>query len=382
MVWFGSHELATMKELMSRHTNSAFPVFALILASIAMSSIPARAQRAPLPLGTINPRAIRKLESCPVGYYPGMSCFSGDVQNCPNTIDIGFTYGVETPDGDLAGTVVFLVGGGGTSAFQDSDYPQIYLAHRYQVIYFTWDTDWESTNGSSGTSIKDAACRPATFLNFVDENFHTEGAMCAQALSAGAGAAAYSLAWYGSSGYLDNVELLSGPVFGDIEQGCVVPNPPPVTVCQFDQLGCNGDPWFDPPSYVNGDPDLVARWSGQPSCNKGQNTTQIVNAIWKSMSIVDGTDNPSFFYPQTSLAGWLCSSDDSSQNNSAAEGEFFFQQFTSFRQTAGYSVTRIDHCSGPEDVSAGVTPQGQSGLDAISNHMLSACFSRHNHSRR
>jgi hypothetical protein len=365
---------------MFKSVNSLLFAIALVLTAALLSTVPLSAQKAPLPLGTIDPDTVHKLHSCPVGYYVGMSCFSGQVEDCPNTATIGFTYGVESFGSGNAGTVVFLVGGGGQSAFQDSDYPLAYLQQGFQVVYFTWDSDWEATDGDSGTSVKAAACRPATFLNYVDQNLHAEGAMCAQALSAGAGAAAYSLAWYGAGSYLDNVEMLSGPVFGDIEQGCMVPNPAKMTVCEFGQLGCDGEPWFDPPPYVNGDPALVGRWSGQPSCNNAQrkNTSQLANELWKQMSIVDGTNNPSFDYPQTSMAAWLCSSDDSQQNNSAAEGNFFYQQFTSFGQTAGYSVTRIDHCNGPEDVSMGVTPQGQSGFTAISSHMLSACINRHN----
>ncbi|MGA2414344.1 MAG: hypothetical protein ABSF59_07840 [Candidatus Sulfotelmatobacter sp.] len=364
---------------MFRSVNWLLSAMGWVFAALMLCALPLHAQKSPLPLGTINPGTIRRLQSCPVGYYGGMSCFRGRVENCPNTATIGFIYGVEDPGGSIAGTVVFLVGGGGENAYQNSDFARAYLQQGFQIIYFTWDSDWEATDGNNGASIKAAACRPATFLNFVDQNLHSQGPMCAQALSAGSGAAAYALAWYGAGSYLDNVEMLSGPVFGDIEQGCVVPNPPKLTVCDFGQLGCEGDSWLDPPSYVNGDPGLVGRWSGQPSCNNSQNkdTSQLANALWKQMSIVDGTDNPSFDYPHTSMAAWLCSSEDSQQNNSAAEGEYFYQQFTSFGQTAGYSVTRIDHCNGPEDVSAGTTPQGQSGLTAISNHMLAACINRH-----
>jgi hypothetical protein len=42
--------------------------------------------------------------------------------------------------------------------------------------------------------------------------------MCALGDSAGSAAIAYSLAYYGAGSYLDNVELLSGPVLSDIEQ--------------------------------------------------------------------------------------------------------------------------------------------------------------------
>jgi len=46
--------------------------------------------------------------------------------------------------------------------------------------------------------------------------------MCALGDSAGSAAVAYSLAYYNAGSYFDNVELLSGPVLSDIEQGCQV----------------------------------------------------------------------------------------------------------------------------------------------------------------
>jgi hypothetical protein len=77
------------------------------------------------------------------------------------------------------------------------------------------------------------------------------------------------------------------------------------------------------------------------------------------------------------MAGWLCSNIAGSQNNSTAQGEFFYEQFTNSTQTAGYSVTRIDNCSGNEGVSDGVTPQGESGYSAISQGMIAGCIRRH-----
>lgn len=346
-------------------------------AAIVMTVSVAQAQRAPLPLGNIDPGSITKLQSCSSGYYSGMTCFTGKVQACPNADDLGFTYGFENPDGEIAGTIVFLDGGGGTGPFGDSSYAQTYLQQGYQVVYLAWDNDWEFTNGTSGNSIKAAACRPATFLQYVYQNLNPKGGMCAQGASAGSGAVAYSLAWYGASSYLDNVELLSGPVFSDIEQGCVVPNASTVEVCANGQYGCDGAQWPDSPAYVNGDETQVSSWSGISGCSGRQTTTASGNAAWKQMSIVDGTDNPSFDYPQTAMAGWLCSNDNFVQNNSAAEGEFFYQQFTSPNQTGQYSVTRVNRCDGPEGVTEGQVPNGESGFEAISNDMLGACFQRH-----
>jgi hypothetical protein len=277
------------------------------------------------------------------------------------------------PAQEPLGTIVMLNGGGGTAPYGTIEYAQAYLAQGYQIVFFMWDTDWEYSNGDTGNSIKYAACLPATFLQYVSQNIYSRGAMCAQGDSGGAGTLGYALAWYGSAAYLDNVELLSGPVFGDIEQGCTVPNPSPVTVCSDGQFGCDGASWQDSPNYILGTQLAVGKWTGQTSCNVGATTTEAANSAWKQMSIVDGTDNPSFRYPNTSMAGWLCSNESSVQNNSAAQGEFFFQQFTNSDQTAGYSLTRIDHCEGAEGVTEGQTPQGESGFNAISNHMIASC---------
>ncbi len=351
-------------------------VLAAILPTMAFTAILAQAQREPLPLGSVD--QIVQLKSCPSGYFSGMTCFHGEVNNCADDSSLGFTYGYENPDGTSLGTVAFLEGGGGISGYVDPEYAQTYLDGRYQVVYISWDSDWEMTSAKSATSIKSAACRPATALNYVYDHVYSRGAMCAQGFSAGSGALGYALAWYGSDTYLDDVELLSGPVFGDIEQGCEVPNKGTLLICPPDQFGCDGKQWPDSPLYVDGDQTLVRKWSGQQSCNAGKTTPGYVNSLWKAMSIVDGTNNPNFSYPHTSMAGYLCSNADQTQNNSAAQGEFFYQQFTSPNQTAGYSLTRINNCQGAEGVTTGTTPDGESGFTAITNHMLSSCVRRHN----
>jgi hypothetical protein len=354
-------------------------VLAVLIAAVlagSFTAIPARAQRAPLPFGSVT--GVNQLQSCPTGFSSGMSCFQAQM-SCPNTDNIGFTYGFQDPAGNPSGTIVFLEGGDGTSASGSGAYNSGYLDNGFRIVELAWDTAWELANASSSTSIKAAGCRPATFLNYVFQNLYRGGGMCAQGDSAGSGAAAYSLAWYGAANFLDKVELLSGPVFGDIEQNCMVPNAPISTVCGDGQLGCNGAPWPDSPAYVGGDNTYLNNWTDDPTCNGGTTTSQASNQRWKAMSIVDGTDDPSFSYPQTAMAGWLCSNVDTIQNNSAAQGEFFYDQFTSFRQTAGYSVTRIDHCSGAEGVEDGVTPQGVMGLTAISRDMIAGCFKRFRH---
>ena len=348
-----------------------------LLLSFSLNLGTASAQ-SPLPLGSVS--GITQLSSCPVGYFPGASCFAATV-SCPDTLDIQVTYGLTNPDGVPRGMIALFNGAGGTQPYGGStpgrNYSDTYLQAGYQIVQSAWETDWEDTGITGGKNVRTAACRPATLLNFFHQTLDQgNGGMCAQGASAGSAAVAYSLSWYGSSNYLDKVELLSGPVLSDLDEGCMVPNAPPVTVCPAGQFGCEGEPWADKPQYVGGDQIAVGQWSGL-ACQQGKQTRAAANASWKAMSIVDGITGPSFSYPQTALAGWLCSN---GVNNSAAEGQFFYRQFTTAAQTAEYSVTRVNGCSGSEGVEAGTTALGQNGFVAISSNMtdpVAGCIKRH-----
>jgi len=350
-------------------------LFLLLTFSLNLGSASAQST---LPLGAVS--GITQLPSCPSGYLAGASCFAATV-SCPNTLDLQVTYGLVNPGGVPRGFIALFGGAGGTQpyggAIPGRSYSQTYLQAGYQVVQSAWETDWEDTGITGGKNVKTAACRPATLLNFFHQTLYQgDGGMCAQGASAGSAAVAYSLSWYGSSNYLDKVELLSGPVLSDIDEGCMVPNAPPVTVCSAGQFGCVGEPFVDKPQYVLGAQIGVGRWTGH-ACQPGSRTQAATNASWKAMSIVDGISGPSFSYPQTAMAGWLCSN---GVNNSAAEGQLFYQQFTTGAQTADYSLTRVDNCAGAEGVDMGTTALGQNGFVAISSNMtdsVGGCIKRH-----
>jgi len=340
--------------------------------------------------------------STPYGNYAtGASCFSATVQNCANSIDLGFTFG-EVLVSNNKGTVVLFNGSGGDQAPGGTDYANYYVQNGYQVVQVVWNSPWETSDvliNYSPTfqaySIKDAGCRPATVLNYVYQNIYPQGkmtgaGMCAQGSSAGSAAIGYALAEYGAYSYLDNVELLSGPVLSDIEKGCVVPKTPSFTVCPASQTYCQtGTPpeggWPDAPQYIPSYNTAVDNWSGIPNaCNNGTTTTASQNAAWKQMSIVDGQIDSIFSYPQTALAGWLCSNTSVNcgnapcQNNSAAEGQYFYAQLSG--SLAHDKVYRIDKCSGQEGVSDGFLPppnQSTTGLVAIEGDMLANCQLHH-----
>lgn len=336
----------------------------------------------PLPIGSVTGVTST---TCPTGYATGTSCFSAMVSSCPNAANLGFIYG-EIGSG-TSGTIVIFNGGGGDKGPGGTDFEPDYVNAGYRVVQVVWNSPWELTGNGSGTSIKIAGCRPATVLHYVSQSIYTQGGMCAQGSSAGSGAIGYALAEYGSGAYLDNVELLSGPVFGDIEKGCVVPNTPSVTVCPKSQTYCKTGTeggWPDAPQYIGGDITAIDNWSGIDACNGSSDTTPAENTAWKQMSIVDGLSDSTFTYAQTAMAGWLCSNtsvncgNQPCQNNSAAEGQYFYVKVTGAVEP--FFVYRIDKCSGQEGVTSGFLPppnQTTSGFTAIEEDMLKNCKLNH-----
>jgi hypothetical protein len=338
-----------------------------------------------------------------------MTCASATLSGCPNVQDADFTYGQLIPSGTVNGVIVFLDGGGGTTAaFETDEYNmlQYYFSQGYGVVQIAWNSDWEQTPDAN---IQNAACRPATFLNYVYNNIYqplTQGrhgnssaGMCAQGFSAGSAAIAYALSYYGAGEFLDNVELLAGPVLSDVKQGCEVPPASPVTVCPNGQYGCRlGDdkPWTFSPGYVPYDSGLVRSWTNDNSCQGSIRTSGESNADWLAQSIVDENTGaaPTFNYANTSMSGWLCrslrnlASDCATNpndyqncpNNSSTQGQLFYKNITRDIAPPVFNVYSVDGCYGPEGVSEGTVDalavRGQAPLAevAIENDMTAQCF--------
>jgi len=311
-------------------------------------------------LGTVS--NVTSLSSCPAGFPVGAKCSEATV-SCSGTVDIQVTFGLHDVPASK-GTIVLHGGSVGTDASSGltGTFDQSYTADGYSVVTLAWATPWEDT-GLTNKSIRTAACRPATALNFILNNRSRHGAKCAQGFSGGSGALAYALSAYDAGSYLDKVVLEAGPVFSDIAQGCQVPNPQKVTVCTEGQFGCiPGDTFSDSPTYGGTVVGLMREVTGIRNCGGVANTTMQSSNVWKAQSIVDGTAKSSFSYPHTSIAGWLC---DNGLNNSAAQGDLFYKQFTNASQADHFQVTPIRNCTGAEGVWFGQTPAGEAGLDAI-----------------
>jgi hypothetical protein len=369
-------------------------------------------------------------ESCGVrNFASGMSCQGATLTGCPGDDDLQFVYGVKNPSGVPKGTIVWLPGGsGGLAANSTSEiaYVNSYVSAGYQVVQIAWGPNirgergtgipWENTNVDSSNnafSIRNAACRPASFLNWVRNGglVWTGGGMCVQGTSAGSAAVSYALAWYNAGaataengqGYLDKAVLENGPPFSDIQRGCEISsngaNGQSTLICQpgQKQAGCEGWTTHQTPpgyslEYVPVDANLVEEWTGGttvtgPACgNNSQQTTY--NQQWLQQSAVDFTSpqQPSFNYPHTALSGWLCESFKPGiiRTNVETQGELFYLQFASPQQ-AGNSLTinAISGCPGAEGVDAGVPPSYthvKTGQQAIINDMIdpvNGCIARH-----
>lgn len=348
-------------------------------------------------------------------------CYSANLANCPNASNLNFTYSYDNP-GSPKGTIVFFSGGKGTSDAGDLNTAGFFFAQGYEVVQIEWADDWEITNspvqdtgGSVSTnypaSIEAAACREATFLNFVfntnNTSLYSTGGRCAQGSSAGSAAIAYALTFYGAGSYLDAVELKSGPPLADIKQGCEEPPAPDVTICgqnNGQQYGCQlggTSPWTLSPTYT-GAASGVRTWTNDQSCAvPGTTTSSASNMAWLQQSIVnDGTNNPVYSYPHTAMTAWLCQSVDQSAgacvggnqygqggvpqnscpNNAASQGQIYYAKLTSDPNDlplAPYKIYAVQNCDGPEGVDGMATAVPAlnylDGTDAIQNDMLMQC---------
>jgi hypothetical protein len=206
-----------------KHRALVCPYLLVGVLAVQLSVSPAQAQI--LTIGTVS---IPVQVGCSSDFLSNSTCYNV-VVSCPSAEPLGATYGSAPQNGSLNGTIIMFSGLGGTTLSTDTGqeamFASYYQGRGYQIVQFKWDSDWEDTNnGLTGHvpyawNIQAAACRPATFLQYVFANVATDQSkgFCAQGASGGSGAIAYSMAWYGAgsgqTGYtpLDKVELAVGP---------------------------------------------------------------------------------------------------------------------------------------------------------------------------
>ncbi len=401
-------------------TTTATKVFilsALAVIACCLFSISASAQT-PLSLGTLttlgNPSSCNSGSGFYYYIYPNtglaldMNCQAAKVSGCNNlgvtTSTLNVTIGYLSPVGIVPGVtvasgLVVLHGGGNGTAPESFALTDNYFRAGYEVVQVVWADDWEMISDpiTGYGNIQAAACRPATAFNWVFTTLfpgiltaNSRAGMCALGDSAGSAAVAYSLAYYNAGSYLDNVELLSGPVLSDIEQGCQWgPQAPSVTVCSSSSknggYGCQlggGSTWTLSPTYLSGANSSVGGWTNDMSCANAnglnQSTTQQSQAQWLLQSLVDQSNTtglgatPTFNYPSTAMSAWLCRSVqanpnfacaannnnnyNSCPNNSSPQGQLFYQNILSTSPPPHFAVYAVDSCGNAEGVGSGTVP--------------------------
>jgi hypothetical protein len=394
---------------MNRHVvlYLATAVFALVTVAVMMlngcgggsSSTPA-----PPPPPTGNPSVVvGSVVTCDTSHFfsdttiPAV-CHSASVTNCPSVSDLSLTYSYDTP-ASPKGTIVFFSGAGGTDDSGDVGFATDYFAQGYEVVQVEWANEWEYTGGNGTNTdpanVRLAACRGATLLNFIfntnNATLYGGGGRCVQASSAGSGITAYALTFYGAGSYLDAVEFKSGPPIADFKQGCKEPPATDVTICPPGQTQCQlggTSSWTLSPTYT-GAASGVRNWTGDSSCAvPGTTTSNASEQAWLQESIVnDGTGNPTYSYPKTTMTAWLCQSvfdgnlcvggqggspQNDCPNNSTSQAEIYYNKVTS-----PYKIYAVQNCDGPEGV-AGMDPTvaalgGTNGTTAIESDMLAQC---------
>jgi hypothetical protein len=377
-----------------------------------LCAMPVQAQYGGMSIGSMTAGTS---ETCPGGgwyYYTDINsnkhyvnCFSTTVTACAQAQDMGLDYGYLNPVGlvpgvsKALGVIVLHNGGDGTTPnsddtgvtdgdFQFADY---FFQNGYVVVELAWNTPWEALDipwpfsTSPLGNVQYAACRPATFFNWVFNNIYLatvyntttnpHAGFCESGFSAGGAAAAYSMAYYappsGGQWWFDAVALMNGPPVTDIRKGCKVPHYSDISVCGGGESWCHySSPlnWTRHPYYVSPAISGVQNWTDDSTCNNDPSgTSSASNTRWWQQSLVDdGTNSPVFSYPNTSITGWLCRGLASgSPNNSSPQGYLYYQQVGPTPPLA-LNVWAVDGCVGAEGIAGGtVSTSGVSALTAI-----------------
>jgi hypothetical protein len=191
--------------------------------------------QAPDPIGTIQSSPI----ACQ-GLKNGGSCFALDV-SCPSLPDYTAYLKILNPTVSATGTAVFVTGGGTTDLLElRPDGPVVVRQLRtagYRIAEVTYgapfnasELGWETN--ANGAGVRAAACRFATVLQWVHDNFLDAGtALCAAGNSAGAEVIGQSLAHYGAGDILAFAELSSGPPYGRLDYACENTQPVMTSPC-------------------------------------------------------------------------------------------------------------------------------------------------------
>jgi len=250
------------------------------------------------PLGTISSSSVQTLPSnqCPAapdGTLGGATCYSMKV-SCDAIADWTTYLKVNIPSKNPpAGTVLFLVGQGGANLY-DTEYTYgsttvgNVLKAGYTTVQISFGAPFDGGVNPYGWltgpgGVRRLACRYATIANWVynnpqvlNPNAASSAPFCATGNGAGAGAVAYAVTEYGLNSIFKMIELTSGPVMTELDQGCNCSNgnsgPP--------NAPCNPTP--APLCFTTGQTTIDAAYSQPSLCSSGNISN---NLLFRSDSL-------------------------------------------------------------------------------------------------
>jgi hypothetical protein len=347
-----------------------------------------------LPHGTV---ADNGVISCPLGNDPShdptppvppggsLACHNITVTGCGPTATATVWIVKLDPNAKVKGTIFLHGGGGGTMNFtsggsEPSSYRHTlesnYESDGFQLVDIQWTPnqgvagDWELTTPPSTLA---GACKPASVASWIFnnpgiQNKRRDIGFCAQGHSAGSGAMAYQLSFYGLKDYFDYVMLTAGPVFGRIDCGCDTAR----STCGMQQI-CPQLSLSLMQSHL-GYPANLLTWidrnEGTSTC--GQNTgSNPGDATWNADSVVGpGAD---LSYPKTGVSVWQCVN-STALNNAPSESSFFVNSASQLGQKPPVFCSSTG-CT--EEAIYQATINGVPATTVMSQTMTAGCIPRH-----
>jgi Cep192 domain 4 len=216
---------------------------------------------------------------------------------CPDVADITPTVKVINPSGASAGTIMFIIGGGGLGFYDKAftygaDTVNMVVSAGFTAVEINFagpSAGWLTGPGGP----RKLACRFATAALWAYD--HTRGAntpFCATGNSAGSSAIAYGLAHFGLGAIFDMVEPTSGPPMGRLDIGCICNAGGMAGPCSTSLLttciGASDAQSFIDPAY------------GSPICSNAVNTHDTTN---EQTFLNDSVASPdaTYSYPTTDV---------------------------------------------------------------------------------
>jgi hypothetical protein len=181
----------------------------------------------PRPLGTFTLGA-PNTTNCPIG-----SVCTNYTVSIPNiSLNATGELGVQKPTGPIKGMVLFFSQSrgtawwqyGGSTYLEPSTVPPFFaslLAAGYEIVQVKWNVSWATAPTGVSAGQVALACRTATVIKWVHDNWFMGGRFCLTGSSGGASQIAYVVAAYGLDSIVDVVIPTGGPPMTQLTRGCM-----------------------------------------------------------------------------------------------------------------------------------------------------------------